>query len=275
MYSIVYNKGKDCEYNYEADEIIKIVYKIIKNKGTNLNVVKKKEIEDCIYFLEFGQTYQTNGITVKCFSEQELIDKLQTVANKISKKSNITNKFLSWDNDVLTWDFDLGLTYMKFKDNYGYYMTINILQSNGDYKQVWKIQTKSQKEFILKCSEALIKISKNKRINKTREPKQTMPVNEIIRSVKLANANSIEWHASIYNDGIWTINIERHPYRVIRFWVSREDKHGNYNNTLFTPYEIKQDGTMRYGADFQIKKAVVDKITSVYKALLKENLTII
>lgn len=99
-----------------------------------------------------------------------------------------------------------------------------------------------------------------------------MTQNEIMDLIKRSKESSKELHITIYNDGVWKINLEKQPYGLVRFWVSREDKQGNYNCSLFTPYEILPDGSMRYGADFKIKKAVVDKIASTYKALIKSKL---
>lgn len=99
-----------------------------------------------------------------------------------------------------------------------------------------------------------------------------MTQNEIIDLIKMSKESSKELHITIYNDGVWKIDLERHPYGLVRFWVSREDKQGNYNCSLFAPYEILPDGSIRYGADFKIKKAVVDKIASTYKALIKSKL---
>jgi hypothetical protein len=62
---------------------------------------------------------------------------------------------------------------------------------------------------------------------------------KIIDDIKNAISYKIEWHARIYDDGCWWIDIQRHPYGQIRFWVGYEDKRsGNSNGSLYTIYRL-------------------------------------
>lgn len=86
---------------------------------------------------------------------------------------------------------------------------------------------------------------------------------------KLNDPKFREYHETIYNDGVWKIDMEMFAISgVIRFWVSREDAYGNYQNSLFIMY-VKDDGTVRYSADYQIKKSIVEKMKRICLALHK------
>lgn len=77
-----------------------------------------------------------------------------------------------------------------------------------------------------------------------------------------------EYHETVYTDGIWTIDLEVHQYGQVRFWVSREDKHGNFNQSLFTMYRLGT-GEIKYNADYVIKKGIVDKLTKTFEYMEK------
>lgn len=91
--------------------------------------------------------------------------------------------------------------------------------------------------------------------------------------IKKANESKSERHGRIY-DGCWWVDIERHPYGQIRFWVGFEDKRsGNSRASLVTLAYLNDQGELRYCTDgIQIKRVVWDKIQKVAKALIKENL---
>jgi len=78
-----------------------------------------------------------------------------------------------------------------------------------------------------------------------------------------------EYHQTVYDDGIWKIDLEIFAISgVIRWWVSREDKAGNYNNSLFTMYRA-DSGEIRYSADYQIKKDIVQRLLRTFELLEK------
>lgn len=71
----------------------------------------------------------------------------------------------------------------------------------------------------------------------------------------------------IYRDSCWWAHIEVQGNRCIRTWVGYEDKRdGKTNGGLLTIYDIENQ---KYGCDFKPKKAVLDKIFSVHRALIK------
>ncbi len=90
---------------------------------------------------------------------------------------------------------------------------------------------------------------------------------------KLGDPKFREYHETVYYDGIWKIDIEAFAVSgVIRFWVSREDKAGNYQNSLFTMYRA-DDGQIRYSADYQIKKDIVNRLIKTYEYMEKDGIT--
>ena len=97
-----------------------------------------------------------------------------------------------------------------------------------------------------------------------------LPVKEIIRHLKLAEIHGVEFHETVYSDGIWDIIMERHPDGRHRIWVSREDSYGNYNATLVTIY--RYNGELRMAYDFKICKNILKRLTSVYTAMEREGL---
>lgn len=81
-----------------------------------------------------------------------------------------------------------------------------------------------------------------------------------------------EYHETVYYDGIWKIDLEVFAISgVIRFWVSREDKYGHYQNSQFTMYRA-DNGQMRYFADYQIKKDIVNRLLKTYEYMEKAGL---
>lgn len=135
----------------------------IKSIGQALiNIVNNEKEEnsamDWCERAKFGDKVvrQQFGYKIECFSEEALKKEVQTIADEISKQCSVDNSFVGWDNDALTWDFDLGVTYMKYHDNYGYYMVIN--QYEGSIaKEVWSFTSKDKKKFIEECIKTLSK----------------------------------------------------------------------------------------------------------------------
>lgn len=81
-----------------------------------------------------------------------------------------------------------------------------------------------------------------------------------------------EFHQRVYYDGIWSIDLDVFAVSgVIRWWVSREDKQGNHQNSLFTMYRT-EDGQLRYSADYKIKKDIVTRLLKTYEYLEKANI---
>ncbi len=105
---------------------------------------------------------------------------------------------------------------------------------------------------------------------------ERLTANEIAKRILMVkrmqasgNPRFSEYHQTVYDDGIWKIDLEIFAISgVVRWWVSREDKAGNYNNSLFTMYRA-DSGEIRYLADYQIKKDIIAKLTKVFEILEK------
>lgn len=112
------------------------------------------------------------------------------------------------------------------------------------------------------------------KITKTSESKNFTKTKDVVNMIKKANESKSEWHGRIYDDGCWWVDIERHPYGQIRFWVGFEDKRsGNSRASLVTLAYLNNQGELRYCTDgIQMKQVVWSKIQTVAKALIKEGL---
>lgn len=112
------------------------------------------------------------------------------------------------------------------------------------------------------------------KLTKTSENKNFTKTKDVINMIKKANESKSEWHGRIYDDGCWWIDIERHPYGQIRFWVGFEDKRsGNSRASLVTLAYLNNQGELRYCTDgIQMKQVVWSKLQTVAKALIKEGL---
>ena len=93
-------------------------------------------------------------------------------------------------------------------------------------------------------------------------------IEQVQKMQKSGDPKFREYHETVYDDGIWKIDLEVHPYGTYRFWVSREDTYGNYNNSIFSMYR-SSTGEIKYSAEYVIKKAVVDRLLKTYIELEK------
>lgn len=123
------------------------------------------------------------------------------------------------------------------------------------------VYTDRENQFIIQC------YNPNNKIKRNIKRKDIYTNDEVIKIFKNAEKTHQECHMRVYDDGIWTVDIERHPYGVIRFWVAKEYKNGHYASTLCT---VTPDG--RYSADFKISKAAERKVISLYTKLINNNL---
>lgn len=215
--------------------------------------------------------------------------KLQVIANEITKQTGIKNEFIGEDNDSLTWDFATGVSYMKNMNGQGLYFALN--DDNG--KEICTVKDVNGKEFIRKT----VTVIKRREASKQKTEQEqdnvgsskiiknnlsikksgnvvyvtTTPNKEIIAAIKNAISAKMEWHGRIYDDGCWWIDLERHPYGQVRFWVGYEDKRsGNGNGSLYNIH--RYEGNIRTSCEFTVKKAVANKIESVFKALEKNHI---
>lgn len=140
---------------------------------------------------------------------------------------------------------------------------------NQKYK--FSIQCVYDEKHVLKPG---IHGGKQKSINLGINSSKTLRNEDILRSIKTAITSKSEWHCRIYDDGCWWIDIERHPYGHIRFWVGFEDKRsGKSKSSIVTISRLNNNGDLRYNTDgIMLKQSVWNKIQSVVKMLLKEKI---
>ena len=100
--------------------------------------------------------------------------------------------------------------------------------------------------------------------------KINMANKEIIQQLQLLGSAPQYWHTTIYDDGIWSIEIERMIQNNIVFWAKRTDKRGYYKNTLVSMHE--EQGEIKWMTSFLLKQTVLNKCISVYKALHRNGL---
>lgn len=156
MYRLTYrdrfnNNNSTNEYFNDTKTLLDTLVGVVDNK---------KEEESAAKWLETAKigskvVRQNFGYKIECFSEDELKKNLQNIADEISKQSGVKNEFVGWDNDALTWDFNIGVSFMKFHDNYGLYLVINLLEPDGRVREVWNFTSKDKTQFIAYCTEAL------------------------------------------------------------------------------------------------------------------------
>lgn len=295
MFTVVYDWMSSRKK--ETTQDIKDLYDIII--GITGDDMVAEYVQNWASNADFGdsRTNTRHNFTVRCHYDEknvypplknqafDNIKILQKIANEITRQTGIKNHFVGEDNDSLTWDFDTGISYMKNNGRHGLYFALN--DDNG--KEICDIQSNDVSEFIRKVVTVIKRreASKVKReltgsskvIKSNLSIKQTgnvvyvtaTPNKEIIAAIKNANSAKLEWHGRIYDDGCWWIDLERHPYGQIRFWVGYEDKRsGNGNGSLYSIY--RYEGNIRTSCEFKVKKAVANKIESIFKALEKEGL---
>lgn len=84
----------------------------------------------------------------------------------------------------------------------------------------------------------------------------------IISNVLLNYASHNYRNITIYNDNVWTVELQFSEGGNLTFWVAYELKDGTYRSSQVSVMQAN-----RCLADFELKKAVNDKILSVYKSL--------
>lgn len=149
--------------------------------------------------------------------------KLQKIADVITKRTGCANEFIGLDNDSLTWDFAYGVSYMKNNNGKGLYFALN----DDKGKELTDILDTDANRFVERVVNAFNTYIKSESMKSINNKSQKSMRNEIIiQEIKNATIAKKEVHFRIYNDGCWWVDIERHPYGQIRFWVGFEDKRG-------------------------------------------------
>lgn len=193
--------------------------------------------------------------------------KLQKIADIISNRTGCDNEFIGYYNDSLTWDFAYGVSYMKNNNGNGLYFALN---DDSGKELTYILDTDANKfvDRVVNAFRVFAKSEKMKSIN-SRE-KKSMRNDNIVKAMIDAEAYKKEVHFRIYDDGCWWVDLERHPYGQIRFWVGFEDKRNGRCKSSIVSIARLNATELRYCTDgIQIKQAVWDKIQSTAKALIK------
>lgn len=240
-----------------ANNIIKYVMYTDREIGDEYHAYTKSEVNNFIN--KVVNQININKKKYK-FEDKKL---LQSIADEITNKSGVGHTFIGYDNQSLTWDFDYETSYMKNNEGKGLYFAIN----DSEGRELFDIKTQNKKEFITKVASKLKQITGNK-VKSTTRVNVVMSNQSIVNAMKQAQKAGEEYHTRIYDDGCWWIDIERHPYGQIRFWVGFEDKrNGSTNGSICS---INHLGIPV--ADFKVKESVKNKVLSSYKALVKAGL---
>lgn len=197
------------------------------------------------------------------FEQHEL---LQKIANRITEKTGIQNDFIGEDNGSLTWDFGFGTSFMKNCAGNALYFACN--DNNG--KEIFDIKISgSPYKFVDEVSNKL-----NKLKGTTTKNKQKSVRNEdILKKIKETQG---ETHLRIYEDNCWWLDIEKHPYGHIRFWVGFEDKrNGKSRASLVSLSGTAATGLKHCTDGIILKKAVQEKLYSTAKYLISHGIMII
>ena len=212
-------------------------------------------------FLNIGKGYFTSNLARYPF---EIHNNIITVANKITDLTGIKHNDLQFDDDDLMIEFVHEYMLLRLRNNCGRAFNFSICNNmTGEF--IWEYTSKYTVDFVKNVAK---EIKKYNITNKTSS--RTVPNREIIQSIMKAAKEGKSYTATILKNDIWELNIERHPYGMIRFWVSREDKAGNYQSSLCTPYMY--NGEVNYSAEFKICTTVANKLKTTYKTLWKAGL---
>lgn len=104
-------------------------------------------------------------------------------------------------------------------------------------------------------------------MTRVRNTPSLLAIKDILECVKKARNNKREWHAKVYDDGVWKIDMKVNGYGNMMYWVSAEYADGTYRNTLVTPYLYNNE--IKVSSEFVLKQQVLNKIINIYKAMLK------
>lgn len=223
---------------------------------------------------------QQFGYKIECFSEEKLKNKVEQVVKELCDNINkaynakVGYSYVGWDNDALTWDLNLFTSWVKYRDDYGYYIVINDDNYPNGMTELFSCTDKNVNNFLTKTQKGIEDILINRGLVKSRKNgsgTSKMSAQDVVNNIKKAEADGKEWHGRIYEDNCWWADVERHPYGQLRFWVGFEDKRsGRSRASIVTLAYLNDKGDLRYCTDgIQIKQVVWNKIQSTAKALIK------
>ena len=138
----------------DSDKEADLAYKWLERAGFKDKVIRQKF-----------------NYKIECFNEDELKSKVENVVKEVCNKIGIGYTFAGWDNDELTWDIDAGLSWIKFHDNYGYYIVVNKQNPDGGVTEMFSLKTKDKNKFIVDSVVGVEKaISKQLKLTKNLKP---------------------------------------------------------------------------------------------------------
>lgn len=101
---------------------------------------------------------------LECFNEEALRKYIENSVLKSIKDRvyDMDFEFQGWDNDSLTWDIDLkanikDISFIKFHDNYGYNLCINVDKGDNDYEELASVTDKNKARFIERATSFIIR----------------------------------------------------------------------------------------------------------------------
>lgn len=277
MFRLTYrNRKTDCieiEYFYDIKGLGQALINIVDDEK------EEKSAMDWCSRAHWGDKVVRHqfGYKIDCFNETELKNKVEQVikelCNDINKKYNakVGYSYVGWDNDALTWDLNLFTSWIKYRDDFGYYIVINDY-CNDEMTELFSCTDRDVNEFLTKTQKGIEDILVSRGLVKSRKNVTSkLSAQDVVNNIKKAEATGKEWHGRIYEDNCWWADIEKSVYGQIRFWVGFEDKRsGRSNASIVTLAYLNDKGDLRYCTDgIQIKQVVWNKIQSTAKALIK------
>ena len=141
----------------------------IKDIGQALiNIVNDKKEENAAMKwcgnAKFGDSIvrQKYKYKIECFNEEVLRKYIEKSVLKPIKDRvyDMDFEFQGWDNDSLTWDIDLksnvkDISFIKFHDNYGYNLCINVDKGDG-YEELASVTDKNKDKFIRRATNFIL-----------------------------------------------------------------------------------------------------------------------
>ena len=99
-------------------------------------------------------------IKIECVDEEAFKAKVEDTVKKICNKCNIGYSYVGWDNDSITFDIDILTSWIKYHDNYGYYIVIKKYEPDGTMIELFSIIERDKNKFISQSVDGIKKAMK-------------------------------------------------------------------------------------------------------------------
>ena len=99
-------------------------------------------------------------IKIECVDEEAFKAKVEAVVKKICDKVGIRYKCAGWDDEALIYDIDILTSWIKYNDNYGYYIVINEYEPDGTMIELFSIVERDKNKFISQSVDGIKKAMK-------------------------------------------------------------------------------------------------------------------